>query len=80
MAIKHDHKQQSDRFRGDRTERTPADRKTGRNERADVPGEIRDERHSQREPQPEAESLAESLERTDKDIRAKRDLRRGNRA
>jgi hypothetical protein len=85
MTIKHDRKQQSDRFKNNRAsdviEHDLADRKMGDNAlQGDDQGNVHNQRHAQPESKTDTDSLAESLEKTDKNIRAQRDLRKGNRA
>jgi hypothetical protein len=86
MTLKHERKQQqSDRFRNNRAsdiiEHDLADRKMGDNAlQDDDQGNVHNQRHAQPASKSETDSLAESLEKTDKDIRAQRDLRKGNRA
>jgi hypothetical protein len=84
MTLKH-HGKQSDRFRNnggsDVTEHDLADGTMGDNAlQGDDQGNVHNQRHAQPQSKTETDSLAESLEKTDKNIRAQRDLRKGNRA
>jgi hypothetical protein len=87
MTEKHDPKQQqSDRFRNNRasdvTENDLANEKMGKNKlQGNDQANVRNQRKAQPDAKSEADSsVIESLEKMDKDIRAKRDLGKGNRS